>query len=284
MVRRDLSEKLLHLPSNTVGRDLIVGDIHGCYDELMHAMALIGFNRNTDRLFCTGDLIDRGPKNFEVLDLLYEDWFYSSRGNHDEMMIQTMLYNDREHERTWVGNGGMWKVTESPMKLGDYAHDMEQILPMMITVGEGPDRFNIVHAELMHLVNINGHPERVPVTDQMIDDWTFTTYEEDGMLWGRRIIDQLDQTARPMYVPCHDADNLSITYVGHSPMDRPVQVERHIYLDGGGVYQMCPNRWLTNDKNNLTFAEPYKRMFHIYSVVTRSITTLSYDDMRVYFQ
>ena len=38
------------LKKNTVGTDYFVGDIHGCYEQLMEALAQIKFNANTDRL------------------------------------------------------------------------------------------------------------------------------------------------------------------------------------------------------------------------------------------
>lgn len=284
MARRDLSEKIRRYNKNNFGKTLIVGDLHGMRSALDHALSLIGFDTSTDILYATGDLIDRGAENFATLDLIYEDWFRSVRGNHDEMMIQTQLYCCNDHKRTWVNNGGMWMVSELPSVLNDYAYDMRKKMPLVIVVGEGEDRFNIVHAELVRRDVINGHPERIQVTDQMIDDWEFTTYGEENMMWGRIISNQIENELLPVYTRCHHPTDLSITYVGHTPMDRPVQIERHIYIDGGGVYQECPNRHLTNDKNNLTFADPYAKVFHIYSVVTRTITTVPFSDARQYFQ
>ena len=46
---------------NTRGRDFVVGDLHGCFDHLRVMLEHIQFNRVTDRLFCVGDLVDRGP-------------------------------------------------------------------------------------------------------------------------------------------------------------------------------------------------------------------------------
>lgn len=284
MARRDLTQKVRHFNKNTLGRTLIVGDLHGMRSSVDHALSLLGFNHSVDLLYCTGDLIDRGTENFETLDLIYEDWFRSVRGNHDEMMIQTMLHCCNDHKRTWIGNGGTWMLTESPYKLGDYARDMAQKLPLVIVVGHGEDRFNIVHAELVKRVIINMHPERVLVTDQMIDAWEFDHTVEQDMIWGRILHTQTQNEILPSYPACHHPTELSLTYVGHTPMDRPIQIERHIYIDGGGVFQTCPNRWLTNDNNNLTFADPYSKMFYIYSTVTKSIIEYPFDRMRQYYQ
>ena len=46
--------------------NLIIGDIHGCYDELMRLLEKAGFS-SSDTLWLTGDLVARGPKSLEVI-------------------------------------------------------------------------------------------------------------------------------------------------------------------------------------------------------------------------
>ena len=65
------------------GRRIVVGDIHGCYDELMELLEKIGIG-DDDRVVSVGDLITKGPKNKEVLDLFMTDARFSAViGNHD---------------------------------------------------------------------------------------------------------------------------------------------------------------------------------------------------------
>ncbi len=49
----------------------IIGDIHGCYDELKILLKKIKFNHLKDKLWITGDLIFRGPKSIKTLKFLY---------------------------------------------------------------------------------------------------------------------------------------------------------------------------------------------------------------------
>jgi serine/threonine protein phosphatase 1 len=64
-------------------RTIVVGDIHGCYDELMKLMDKVGLHKS-DRVISVGDLIAKGPKSREVLDLFINDKRFSSViGNHD---------------------------------------------------------------------------------------------------------------------------------------------------------------------------------------------------------
>lgn len=48
-------------------RTLVVGDIHGCFDELLALIEAAGISAS-DRIVCVGDLIDRGPQPWEVVD------------------------------------------------------------------------------------------------------------------------------------------------------------------------------------------------------------------------
>ncbi len=50
------------VPPNRRGRDFVVGDLHGYLGALQDALARAGFDPGCDRLFSTGDLIDRGAR------------------------------------------------------------------------------------------------------------------------------------------------------------------------------------------------------------------------------
>lgn len=65
------------------GRTIVVGDIHGCYDELMELLAKVNFGTD-DRVVSVGDLVTKGPKNREVFELFMTDArFTAVIGNHD---------------------------------------------------------------------------------------------------------------------------------------------------------------------------------------------------------
>lgn len=67
----------------------LIGDIHGCYDELQTILSLVGFNPTLDKLWLTGDLVARGPASLEVLRLIRDlgDSIRMVLGNHDMHLL-----------------------------------------------------------------------------------------------------------------------------------------------------------------------------------------------------
>ncbi|HEU5236151.1 MAG TPA: metallophosphoesterase, partial [Pyrinomonadaceae bacterium] len=73
-----------------MGRTIVVGDIHGCFDELIDLMKAVDLQAD-DRVIAVGDLIVKGPKSLQVLELFSQDQRFSSViGNHDRKLRQRL--------------------------------------------------------------------------------------------------------------------------------------------------------------------------------------------------
>ncbi|MCA9705904.1 MAG: metallophosphoesterase [Myxococcales bacterium] len=74
-----------------MARDIIIGDIHGCFDELLQLLDAMAVT-DDDRLISVGDLVDRGPQSAEVWE------FFRDRpgavvlmGNHERKHVRGVL-------------------------------------------------------------------------------------------------------------------------------------------------------------------------------------------------
>jgi serine/threonine protein phosphatase 1 len=134
-------------PANTEGRMFTCGDIHGMYDVLHAALDAVNFDRTRDQLIALGDLVDRGPDNLKVVELLYQPWFFSIMGNHEEMAL--MVYDDDTIKEWHIRNGGAWfdDLTNSERLR---VRDLFATLPVTMTVETPTGRkIGLVHADMV---------------------------------------------------------------------------------------------------------------------------------------
>lgn len=66
----------------------IIGDVQGCFDELIELLKLINYRKDKDELWFTGDLVNRGPKSLAVLQFITElPNVITVLGNHDLSLL-----------------------------------------------------------------------------------------------------------------------------------------------------------------------------------------------------
>lgn len=76
------------------GRTLIIGDVHGCSDEL-HTLIEAFSPRPEDRLIAAGDLINRGPDSRRTLALAREARILPVLGNHEARLLNAWRKQDK---------------------------------------------------------------------------------------------------------------------------------------------------------------------------------------------
>ena len=74
------------IDNNNLGRDIIIGDLHGNLLALFNILDEINFDESKDRIISTGDIIDRGPNSLDTLRFANNNYFNVARGNHEEFM------------------------------------------------------------------------------------------------------------------------------------------------------------------------------------------------------
>ena len=191
-----------------MGRMFVCGDIHGCYDQLMDALARVGFDKASDKLFALGDLVDRGPKSEKCVRLLDEPWFESIKGNHEVLMEEAASGNAEMH----IINGGGWFALLD-QAVRDELAAMVADLPVVMTVTTPSGRkVGLVHAEPLGC------------------DWDSfigsigTQQVQDYAMWSR------DRVRHDHLEPMRGVD---MVYMGHTPLLEPRQVANFRWIDTG---------------------------------------------------
>lgn len=216
---------ILRLPQNKAGRDFVVGDIHGHFDEFEQLLRIIKFNPESDRLLCVGDYIDRGPDSERALHYLEQPWFYTVRGNHEAMMAAAHDFEPGVYE-LWMRNGGEWSERADDALI-ERMVEIYEGLPYVIEVETVHGKVGITHADV---------PE--------IENWEeFTTALERGkcsekqlqaLLWSRSSYRKLRMAKLypGSYIP-EKIPGVHRVYVGHSIVARPTIFGSLCFVDTG---------------------------------------------------
>jgi len=119
-------------------RTLIIGDVHGCRDEMERLIESFGFIPGQDRLFQVGDLINKGPDSMGCVDLVTQLGVHCVLGNHEAKLLKMLAIPEErrtEHEHLYFN------------RIGPHAQEIGEIVKSWPLWIEDP-LFTLVHAGL----------------------------------------------------------------------------------------------------------------------------------------
>jgi serine/threonine protein phosphatase 1 len=210
------SAKIARFRKNLVGRDFIVGDVHGMFEHLEVLLGRIDFDPRLDRLFSVGDLVDRGPHSEMCLNWLGQSWFCACQGNHEQFALAA---DGSEQFELWVNyNGGGWWLNIDESNRVAYRKAFAS-MPLAIELETNSGTLGIVHADV--------HPQC---------SWEqFTKLLESGdddvlfyALWSRMRVS--GEFTEPV------SGEIDRVYCGHTPTKETVLVGNVWFIDTGAVY------------------------------------------------
>jgi predicted MPP superfamily phosphohydrolase len=186
-------------------RTIVVGDLHGCYDELQDLLDKVAFTKD-DRVISVGDLITKGPKNREMLELFMSDKrFTAVIGNHDLAL-----------RRRWNGEKFKLKASQKPTHK-ELKKEKEHFLPFL-------NQLPFVIELDQHLIVHAGLRPNVALYSQTTEDLT-----ELRSLGPKRDARHGD--------PWYDAyEGEKMVLFGHWPAEEPRRGKNALGLDTGCVY------------------------------------------------
>src|SRR5262249_15289959 len=104
-------------------RTFALGDVHGCDVALRTLLERVEL-RPDDTLVVLGDVVDRGPRSKEAIDVLLDVaercQMISIMGNHEEMMLDVLAHT--RPIRDWLDLGG----NETLLSYGGIIDDIPQ--------------------------------------------------------------------------------------------------------------------------------------------------------------
>lgn len=190
--------QVAHFSQNTLGRDIAVGDIHGCFTKLNAALKRIRFDPSKDRLFSVGDLVDRGPESHHVLQWLDLPWFHAICGNHEQLTWRRAIGQPIQEVDHRV-HGGLWLDDCTPDEQAFIAQRL-QALPLAMEIETPLGLVGMVHADFPYDDWQHIHTESFDANDRYVCMWSRDRYVTgyDGMVGGIRALVHGHQTTHQM--------------------------------------------------------------------------------------
>lgn len=211
-IRQSGNNLFVSYPANHVGRDFVVGDIHGHFRKLQELLNDAGFDEETDRLFAVGDLVDRGPESILAFRWTSKPWFLSVRGNHEQWCIDAGVTGlvDSVHQNY----GGEWFYDLPESARLAYAKVFLQLPVAIEFQHESVGRVGLVHAECPYA---DWEVFTAAVTGGLND-------AIDSAMWAR---------TRLTYEDTSTVASVDRIYVGHSVVEGVSDYGNTRYIDTG---------------------------------------------------
>ena len=249
--------------ANIDGRDFIVGDLHGCFDELNTLLKHIKFNTSSDRLFSTGDLLDRGPKSLECISLLGKNWFYPVLGNHEDIILSKLEMIENENLESFQRDE--IEYVEQFVRYKKHMLDMPLVYEINHLIH---DKVYVVHAEILpeHLNTFNedsdgqNEYQRYFTAMQKFDfsntiqkfflknkDTNIEYGLKQKMLWSRKHISVFYKTNKEEIEDSNFSfldeklfSSKNKIFCGHNIVPFPMKIGQQYYIDTGAALGHSP--------------------------------------------
>lgn len=205
---------------NGIGRDFVVGDIHGEYEALQELLAKARFDWVSDRIFFAGDLVDRGPSSLRMALMTRTPGAIGVRGNHEHWCIDAGLNGDAPGH---LHNGGEWFYELNVLERSVIAKLLNQLPVALSFIGPCGKKYGLVHADCPH--HDWSHFEEI-----ISGEWGANVCEHYSQeaIWSRKRIKQLDANL---------VRHVEAVFVGHTVVDQIKTLGNVIYLDTGACFE-----------------------------------------------
>jgi diadenosine tetraphosphatase ApaH/serine/threonine PP2A family protein phosphatase len=174
-------------------RTIVIGDLHGCYDEAVALLDLLAVTER-DRVIFVGDLVDRGPKNRECVELAMKH--ECILGNHEEKHLQQRKRKDADlspdHLRTrrTLSDAHYEYFAKLPtfVRLPEFGAVVVHAGVMPNVAIESQDAYHLLHAQcIAPPARKSFWPSKAPSTHTF---WTNHWKGPERVIFGHSVLDK----------------------------------------------------------------------------------------------
>lgn len=162
-----------------MARTIIVGDLHGCREELEDLLAYLGFGAG-DQLISVGDVVVRGPDPHGTVNVLRKAGARGVRGNHEDRVLRWKAARDLGRPAPPIGS--MTRRTIDALKPRDW--EWLAAMPLWIDLPEHGVR--VVHAGVVPGVPMERQDPRALLFMRSLDARGAPVAERGGPSWAHR--------------------------------------------------------------------------------------------------
>jgi protein phosphatase len=208
----------------------IIGDVHGCLNELRHLLKKLGYEQENGwahpdhrKLAFIGDLTDRGPESLAVIDLVYSVWKHQGAfyvpGNHCNKLFRYFRGN-----KIQISHG--LETTVAELKALS-SKEREKVKNKFMNLYEQSPLYHVLEHGQLILAHAGIKKSMIGRMDR--DVRTFVLY---GDITGERL--ENGMPVRRNWAQHYDAQPL-IVY-GHTPVKEPIFLHNTVNIDTGSVF------------------------------------------------
>ncbi|KAJ5104922.1 hypothetical protein NUU61_002269 [Penicillium alfredii] len=210
-------------------RLIVIGDVHGCKDELLQLLKKVSFApADGDHLIFAGDLISKGPDSPGVVDLARKHSASCVRGNHEDrsLLLRHQLVASNTLDKEDADDGSFTAKEQRERALARSLNEEQarwlETCPVILDVGSIPGMGHVVvaHAGLVPGVELEKQDPATVMNMRVIDlDTHVPSWDGKGVKWvkifnkhqsliaskNKASSDNVSQTMTVIYG--HDADS-----------------------------------------------------------------------------
>lgn len=188
------SDRLWRLrPYAPMKRTVVIGDLHGCFEEALDLLELVGPTTG-DRIVFAGDLVDRGPAPRECIELAMQ--FECILGNHEEKHLlqrgrpESALLPDHARTRSLIGEEHYDYFARLPKRIDLPEHGAvvvhAGVLPGVAIADQDP--YHLLHIQCVDPPSKKSYwPSKAPETHKF---WASLWSGPEHVIFGHTVVDR----------------------------------------------------------------------------------------------